>query len=277
MTSTRPSISKNRKKYTIVESSNTDNNSKPVVSNPPPIIFIVPYRDREHQLQFFKRHMEYIMEGINHKILYIHQTDERSFNRGAIKNIGFLVVKNLFPNKYKNITLVFNDIDSLPLSKGSLNYDTKPGTIKHFYGFTFTLGGIFSINAGDFEKIQGFPNFWAWGYEDNMIQKRAIQHDMTIDRTQFYTLHDKNMIHLQDGTFRNINRSEFDRYINKTNEGWNSITNLKYDVDFETGMVSVFTFDTGVEENIEKTVSYDLQKGNIPFKTGRQGRMKMFL
>ena len=53
--------------------------------NVPKLIFIVPYRDREMQKKFFHRHMTtYILEGIDpteYEILYIHQKDNRPFNR----------------------------------------------------------------------------------------------------------------------------------------------------------------------------------------------------
>ena len=163
----------------------------------PNIIFIVPYRDREQQYHFFSSHMRMILEDVpNYRILYIHQTDKRQFNRGAMKNIGFLVVKDLYPDFYKNITLVFNDVDTMPFTKNFLNYETVKGIIKHFYGFKFTLGGIVSIMAGDFELINGFPNFWGWGYEDNELNKRALNSYITIDRSQFYPILDKNILML---------------------------------------------------------------------------------
>ena len=111
----------------------------------PQIIFIIPYRDREEQLHFFQRQITYLLEDYvegTYKILFIHQCDERSFNRGALKNIGFLVVKDLFPDTYATITLVFNDIDTTANRKNDLDYKTIQGTVKHFYGFPFALGGI---------------------------------------------------------------------------------------------------------------------------------------
>ena len=76
------------------------------------IIFIVPYRDRKQHYDIFSEHMKTILEDIeptDYDIFYIHQTDTRSFNRGAMKNIGFLYVKDKYPDTYKDITLVFND------------------------------------------------------------------------------------------------------------------------------------------------------------------------
>ena len=136
----------------------------------PKIVFIIPYRDREQQLHFFRRQMKHVLEDMDEKdyeIYFIHQADKRSFNCGAMKNIGFLYVRNKYPHHYKSITLVFNDVDTMPFSKNFLQYQTKPGVVKHFYGFTFTLCGIVSITGGDFERVNGFPNFWEWGYEDN--------------------------------------------------------------------------------------------------------------
>jgi len=250
----------------------------------PNIIFIVPYRDRQRQYEFFAKHMKSVLEDLSpdtYKILYIHQTDTRSFNRGAVKNIGFLTVKNMYPNDYQNITLVFNDIDIMPYSKNFFDYRTSPGTVKHFYGFTFTLGGIVSINAADFERINGFPNFWAWGFEDNMLQNRVIQNGITIDRSVFYPVLDKNVLHFSDGLSRNVNRTEYDIYEKNTQEGWNSISNLQYNYNPDTGFVDVTQFITPREEDVKATHEHDMRKGNIPFPSNknqkRRPRMGMIM
>ena len=184
----------------------------------PKIIFIVPYRDRIPEKIHFSVYMKYIMEDYDkndYEIYYSHQMDSRPFNRGATKNIGFLVMKKKYPNDYKNITFVFNDIDTIPIKKNMFNYITTSGVVKHFYGFTFTLGGIFSIVGSDFEKCNGFPNNWGWGIEDNAMNDRALLNEFIINREQFYPRNSKAVLHLYETAERLINNKEPDNYVKK--------------------------------------------------------------
>jgi len=264
-----------------------------VVNKIPKLIFIVPYRDREQHLQFFSKTMAEVLSSYSRddvRILYVHQCDTRSFNRGAMKNIGFLTVKKEYPDTYRDITLVFNDVDTMPYSKDFLNYETVRGKVKHFYGYTFTLGGIVSIKAGDFEIIRGFPNLWAWGYEDNLLKSRVLKSGIHIDRSQFYPIMDKNILHLCDELNRTVNRKEFDVYIGSTSEGFHSITNLKTvleprenNLGLNETFVQVLEFNTGRDEDKKLNSDYDITKGNKPFgdvpilQRRRGARMNMVL
>jgi len=239
----------------------------------PRIIFLVPYRDREEHQEIFAKHMEKILTGLDdYKIIYIHQLDTRSFNRGAMKNIGFLYVKEQYPETYKDITLIFNDVDTMPAN--ILDYDTKKGTIKHHYGFRFTLGGIVSIKAVDFELINGFPNFWAWGYEDNALQKRATKHNIKIDRNNMYEIGCKEIIHLNDSIIKTVNKEEFQIYRNGYNEGYKNIVDLEYYYNEDTGFLNITKFNTGREENIMYSKPFNITNGNKPFRK-RNPKMNM--
>lgn len=239
------------------------------ISSPPEIVFIIPYRDREQQKSFFIKQMkntvlEDMTEGKDYEMYFVHQNDERVFNRGAMKNIGFLAIKHKYPNDYKNITFVFNDVDTMPFTKGFINYKTSKGIVKHFFGYNYTLGGIVSITGEDFEETDGYPCLWQWGFEDNEFQNRVMKApNMKIDRSQFYPIHDKNILKLNDSMFREVNRAEFDRYINGTKEGVHSLRNLKY--KFEDEYIQVMDFHTDIEENPLHRSIWDLRKGNKPF------------
>jgi hypothetical protein len=204
------------------------------MSNIPKLIFIVPYRNRENQKQHFSIYMKYIMEDYSkddYEIYYSHQTDNRPFNRGATKNIGFLVMKNKYPNDYKNITFVFNDIDIVPAVKNTLNYITTSGIVKHFYGYTFALGGIFSIIGSDFEKCNGFPNNWGWGLEDNAMNDRVLQQLLILNRDQFFPINSTHIVHLYDEPFRIINKREPTAYSDgQLVDNLNNIYNLYYTI-----------------------------------------------
>lgn len=250
----------------------------------PKIIFIVPYRDRENQKNLFLRQMKYVLEDLSpddYKIYFSEQCDNRDFNRGAMKNIGFITMKLKYPNDYKNITFVFNDVDTMPYKKNLLNYQTTENNIKHFFGFNFTLGGIVSILGSDFEKIKGFPNLWCWGYEDNAFQYRALNLGINIDRSQFYNFLDKEIIQFTDDIFKKVNKQEFYRYKEKTDDGIHTIQSLDYTIDEENQTINITGFTIPFQNNSNENILHDISKSNSPFiydkniKKGRFSNVKM--
>ena len=256
----------------------------------PKIVFVVPYRDRPDHLEQFNLHMKTIVEDYPEgycRFFIVHQCDSRMFNRGAMKNIGFLSVKNMYPNDYRNITLVFNDVDCMPSKKGLLNYETSNRIVKHFYGYTYALGGILSIKAGDFELINGFPNFWGWGYEDNMLQNRVLNAKMNIDRTNFYMSNEflietaikkgetppnrdsMPIIQHYHGNMRLMNSEDFTKYSTHTKNGLNFIGNLNViikNINENADFINVNSFEVGYVADPSKLINYDLMNGNSPFK-----------
>ena len=236
----------------------------------PKIIFIVPYRDREHEKHHFSVYMKYILEDLDpssYEIYFSHQNDKRPFNRGATKNIGFLVAKKKYPNHYKNISFVFNDIDTIPIKKNTFNYETTPNNVKHFYGFKYALGGIVSITGQDFEKCNGFPNNWGWGLEDNTLNDRCIRNKINIDRKNFYNIGDKNIIHILGDPNREINNNEVGYYKNKQlYDNLNTIKNLNYIIEkdiLNTNIININNFTTLISHNSGKYYTQNLKQTTL--------------
>jgi len=233
----------------------------------PNIIFIIPYRNRIYLKTHFEIYMRHILEDLDkdsYEIYFVHQCDPRPFNRGAMKNIGFLAMRDKYPNNYKDINFVFNDIDTMPAMKNYLKYETTVGTIKHFYGFKFALGGIFSIKGCDFEKIRGFPNYWAWGLEDNDILHRVKQHNLQIDYSQFHEFANDKIIQLPYNYTRIISKQQTWRAGVDSIEGLGHIKNLKYIIENE--YINVKNFITSVNPHNDNYVSV-VADGKIPRDT----------
>jgi hypothetical protein len=230
----------------------------------PKIIFIIPYRDRVEHKQFFTVYIKYLLEDYDptdYEIYFSHQCDNRTFNRGAVKNIGFLAMKTKYPDHYKNITFVFHDVDSIPYKKNLLPYETTNGVIKHFYGFKYCLGGIFSIKGEDFERINGFPNLWAWSQEDNLIYKRAIRSGLKIDRNVFFPINSPCVLQFTDGLFRKINRNELANALDDNYPyGLNSIRNLTTSIKDE--YININTFSCEREDVKSHMESYNIKNGS---------------
>ena len=243
---------------------------------PPSKIFIVPFRDRDSHKLFFERYMKFILEEYEPKtyeIFFSHQKDTRKFNRGAIKNIGFLAMKEKYPNDYKNITFIFNDIDTIPYDKNVVTYETTVGKITHHYGVDFTLGGIVVIKGIDFEKINGYPNYWEWGAEDNGLQTRAKQHKIIIDRGNFFQIGDKRILQLFDGVTRQFNLNNIDRLTNdKGSDGIKTIHNIKYKI--ENNMIQITDFKVPLKDDEKEVIRYDIRKGHKIHKNDYLGKRK---
>jgi hypothetical protein len=242
----------------------------------PKRVFIVPYRNRIQHKFFFSKYMSFILESDeDYEIYFTHQCDARTFNRGAVKDIGFIAVKNKYPEHYKDITFIFNDVDTIPFAK-IFDYETTHGVVKHYYGFKYALGGIVVMKGSDFEKTNGFPCFWGWGMEDNALQKRCEAVGLRIDRSVFYNIGSPEILQLFDGISRIISKKDPWRSENDNGvDGLRTITQLKYTIDEKSEnpndniftvhndkimFINVSTFLTHIPFGTEDYYNYDLRE-----------------
>ena len=242
----------------------------------PKRIFIVPYRNRVQHKFFFSKYMSFILEDDDdYEIYFSHQCDARTFNRGATKNIGFIAARNKYPNDYKDITFIFNDVDTIPFNK-IFDYNTQHGIVKHFYGFKYALGGIVVMKGADFEKTNGFPCFWGWGMEDNALQKRCEAVGLRIDRSVFYNIGSPEILQLFDGISRIISKK--DPWRGEHDDGYDglrTISQMHYTIDEKSEnpndnifavhnskimYVNISTFLTHVPFGSEEYYTYDLRE-----------------
>jgi hypothetical protein len=244
----------------------------------PKRIFIVPYRNRAQHKFFFSKWMTFLLEdkdSNDYEIWFSHQCDARTFNRGAVKNIGFIAAKEKYPEHYKDITFIFNDVDTMPFNK-IFDYETTQGVAKHYYGFKYALGGIVVMKGADFEKINGYPCFWGWGMEDNVLQKRCDGFGVKVDRSVFYNIGSPEILQLFDGISRIISKKDPWRgHYDDGVDGIRTISQLKYSVDDKSAnpndnifvvhnpsikVVNIKTFLTHIPFGSEEYYSYDLRE-----------------
>ena len=222
-------------------------------------IFIIPYRDRASDKERFLSEMKTLLADTEpYEIYFAHQYDQRPFNRGAMKNIGFLAMKAKYPEEYKEITFIFHDVDTWPSKKGLIDYQTIPGVVRHFYGFNFALGGMFAIKGADFEKTKGFPNLWGWGIEDNVMNDRCLAVGLKIDRSQFYDISDKRIARSFDGFKRVISRKDSLDYKQSACDDITNLKNIQWTLNNE--YINIKTFDSATSPSEQIYTPIDIRK-----------------
>ncbi|TWA62029.1 galactosyltransferase-like protein [Azospirillum brasilense] len=142
---------------------------------------VVPYRDRAaHLRDFVPRVGAYfatLADPIDYRVTIVEQEAGLPFNRGAIKNVGFLL------GEAESGYTCLHDIDYLPvdadyswvdrptpiLSFGAERRPVAPGRSDQTVttDLESTMGGVLLMPNDVFRRIDGYSNaYWGWGYED---------------------------------------------------------------------------------------------------------------
>jgi hypothetical protein len=142
----------------------------------------VPYRNRKAHLNDFVPSIGEYLEnrGIDYCIYFGHQTDDKLFNRGAMKNIA---AKHAFEDGCDYI--VWHDIDMIPEEGGGADYSfpkenpihiaTQISQMNYQLKYEEYFGGAVLFSKEQVEKTNGYSNdYWDWGMEDDDLFWRCV-------------------------------------------------------------------------------------------------------
>ena len=156
---------------------------------------IVPYRNRETQLELFKHrivdYLKYNTDIQDYVVIVVDQIDKKLFNRGKLLNIGFVEAKNRGCDY-----VVFHDVDMIPIEV-DYSYNSHPLQLANRFiadgDFTRTIqrnyfGGATMFTVKDFEKINGYSNkYKGWGFEDDDLLLRCRECELDLETVPYRT------------------------------------------------------------------------------------------
>jgi len=147
--------------------------------------------------------------------------------------------------------------------------------VKHVYGFYFALGGVVIFKGADFERVNGYPNYWGWGMEDNVLQQRCLKRGLIIDRSQFYKIGDQNMLQLFEGIKRIVTEDSKPKAKQDNGvDGLNTIFGVTYNISNESTnpadnvnvvnnpfiyVINIFSFECLTRPSDHKFKEHDLR------------------
>ncbi|XP_063414346.1 beta-1,4-galactosyltransferase 6-like [Mytilus trossulus] len=143
------------------------------------VAIIVPYRDRQKQLQVFLNNMipKLKRQKIEFTIYVIEQKSGKPFNRGMMANIGFKEAMS----DMEFDCIVFHDVDVLPeddrnfyiCSDNPIHMSVKVEQFGYRLLYEKLAGGIITFSKEQFQEINGYSNqFFGWGGEDDDLYRR---------------------------------------------------------------------------------------------------------
>jgi hypothetical protein len=153
------------------------------------LAIVVPYRNRQQHLDQFVPHLrayfarDMFAKTIDYRVTIVEQEQGTPFNRGALKNIGFVLAE---PH---TDYICFHDIDYLPIWAdyswadvptpivwyGAEERPIAPGRTNRVarHDLDRFFGGAVLVPNGKFRAVNGYSNdYWGWGYEDEDFKLR---------------------------------------------------------------------------------------------------------
>eukprot|EP00048_Salpingoeca_helianthica_P000934 m.45178 g.45178 ORF g.45178 m.45178 type:complete len:385 (-) comp10984_c0_seq1:180-1334(-) len=142
------------------------------------LAILVPFRNAYDELRQFVPYMFKWLKkkGISFTIFIINQADDFRFNRGALLNVGYLMIEREYDY------FAMHDVDLLPLNE-QLNY-SFPSEPFHMaapwlhpiYHYPAFIGGIMLMSSVHYRALNGLStHFWGWGREDDELFKRITE------------------------------------------------------------------------------------------------------
>ena len=169
----------------------------------------VPYRNRKSHLEEFVPHVaEYLdAQGIDYCMYFGHQTDDKLFNRGAMKNVA---AKHAFEDGCDYI--VWHDIDMIPEQgcdysfpkENPIHIATNISQMNYQLKYEEYFGGAVLFSKEQVEKTNGYSNdYWDWGMEDDDLFWRCYLEGYANDSYLNYPTYEQNYFHF-DGKSSHI-------------------------------------------------------------------------
>lgn len=146
------------------------------------VAIVVPYRDRQIQLNTFLVHMHPFLQfqRLKYQIFIIEQTHQRPFNRAKLFNVGFKESQKISPFH----CYIFHDVDLLPLNVHNIygccesprHLSAYIDIFDYKIPYDWIFGGAVSISKDQFIYANGFSNkFYGWGGEDDDFFNRVTR------------------------------------------------------------------------------------------------------
>ena len=156
----------------------------------PTLAVIVPYRgaDASASLAAFcaKLPAHLARHGLRFSLLAVAQVDALPFNRPALANAGFELLRRgalgarARLDRRADDYVAVQDVDRWPVdaSEGGGGNRTCAAAVADYYSHpaeaprvlhpSSYTGGVLLVRAAQYEAVNGFSNrFWGWGHEDN--------------------------------------------------------------------------------------------------------------
>jgi len=218
------------------------------------LAIIVPYRDRAEHIEQFVQHIrgyfarDKIDKQIDCRVIVVEQSKGKAFNRGALKNVGFLFIES------ETDYVCFHDVDYLPIwadyswverptpilwhgaeYRPAHPGQGKTGVIKHNLELFF--GGVLLVPNDQFRQVNGYANdYWGWGPDDSDLQNRFNSASIALGRRKctFKPLyHDNEAYEVGGGPTRiaKVNESLLKaRWKNRFDTSQDGLSNLSFSI-----------------------------------------------